>query len=583
MAIDRITFELLRNTLDTIVDEMTLTMIRTAYSGNIRDGMDFSCAVCDMQGRMVAQGVCVALHLGSMPDAMESVMKKFEGDIHPGDIFILNDPYCGGSHLPDIFLFKPVFSQGKLLAFLVIVADHIDIGGRVAGGRSVDSTEVYQEGLRIPPVRLQHRGEPVDAIWEIIAQNVRLKHMVLGDLQSCISACQRAEGMLLDTVSKYGSDTLRAWFEEILDYSERITRHALRAIPDGTYSFTDYIDDAITKPEPVEIRLSLKVEGDDVYFDLTGTSAQVPAAINATLSFTKSAIYAAVRTMLPPDLPNNAGVFRPIHVHVPLGTITNPVEPAAVSSRGVTGFRVIDAAMGALAQAAPDRIPATGEGGVSSCRIGGRNPDGSTFIVWDSVTGTWGGRPGSDGIDGCACFAANLANAPVEVLEAESPVRILQYGLTRDSGGPGRHRGGMGVVREWEMLADESVFTMRADRAKFAPWGAAGGQPGIKASNVLNPQSENRTLAPKLTITLKKGDRFLHQQASGGGYGDPLEREPLAVLRDWRNERVSIEHARDAYGVAIDAATGCVDEAETSRLRKTLRETSSADRTRIFK
>ena len=571
MAIDRITFELLRNTLDTIVDEMTITMIRTAYSGNIRDGMDFSCAVCDMEGRLVAQGVCVALHLGSIPDAIESVMAKFGHDIHPGDIFILNDPYCGGSHLPDIFLFQPVFSQDRLLAFLVIVADHIDIGGNVPGGRSVAATEVYQEGLRIPPVRLQHRGTPVDAIWEILAQNVRMKHMVLGDLQSCISACQRAQTMLLGAVAKYGDDTVRAWFGEILDYSERITRQCLSAIPDGVYSFSDYIDDGIARPEPVEIRLQLRVAGDEVFFDLTGTSAQVPAAINATLSFTKSAIYGAVRTMLPPDLPNNAGVFRPIHVHAPLGTITNPREPAAVSSRGVTGFRVIDAAMGALAQAAPGRIPASGEGGVSSCRIGGRRADGTPFIVWDSVTGTWGGRPASDGLDGCANFAGNLANAPVEVLEAESPVRILQYGLVQDSGGPGRYRGGMAVVREWEMLAPESVFTMRADRAKFAPWGAAGGQPGLMATNVLNPQSDHKLLAPKLTITLKQGDRFRHQQASGGGYGDPLARDPDAVLRDWRDERVSLAQAREVYGVALDAPGRCVVADETERLRTAMR------------
>ena len=571
MAIDKISFELIRNTLDTIVDEMTLTMIRTAYSGNIRDGMDFSCAVCDPQGRMVAQGICVALHLGSIPDAIDAVLARFGKDIRPGDVYILNDPYCGGSHLPDIFVFKPVFHDGALLAFLVIVADHIDIGGRVPGGRSVDSTEVYQEGLRIPPIRLQDAGVPVAAVWDLIAQNVRVNFKVLGDLRSCLSACQKAETMLGAATRKFGDAVMRDYFDEILDYSERITRQTLRAIPDGTYTFTDYIDDAVTRPEPIAIHLTLRVQGDEVFFDLTGTSPQVPAAINATLSFTKSAIYAAVRTMLPPDLPNNSGVFRPIHVHAPLGTITNPREPAAVSSRGVTGFRVIDAAMGALAQAAPDRIPASGEGGVSSCRIGGKNPDGSSFIVWDSVTGTWGARPDRDGIDGCGNFAGNLANAPVEVLESESPIRILRYGLSQDTGGPGKYRGGMGILREWEMLAEESVFTMRADRARFAPWGAAGGHPGIKASNILNPQGEGKVLASKLTTVLRKGDRFLHQQASGGGYGDPLERDVGSVLRDWRNERVSLQHARDAYGVVIDAANKKVDEAQTAKLRKSMR------------
>lgn len=577
MSLDPVTFQLIRTSIDTIVDEMTLLMVRTSYSGNIRDGMDFSTAVCDARGQIIAQGVCIALQLGSIPDAMAVVLDKFKGDIHPGDVFILNDPYRGGSHLSDIFVFLPLFVGAELVAFLVVVADHLDVGGRVPGSRAVDSVEVYQEGLRIPPLKLYDRGKEVSAVFELIAINVRVPTKVLGDLRSSVAACEAAASLLSATTAKHGLDQVKAFFSEVLDYSERITRQIISAIPDGRYHFVDHIDDSVTSVKPVRIQVTLDVKGDGLRFDLTGSSAQVRAAINATFSFTKSAVYAAVRTLLPPDLPNNAGFFRPIEVVAPLGTILNPREPAPVASRGVTGFRVIDAALGALAQALPERVPAASEGGTSSFRLGGTDESGRAFIIWDSMTGTWGGRPDRDGIDGCAHFAGNLANVPVEVLEAEFPVRILRYALRRDSGGPGRFRGGMGLEREWELLAPEATATIRADRAKFAPWGVAGGAPGQLSQNILNPHREAKALPSKITGPLKQGDRLLHLQASGGGYGDPLNRDPAAVLADWRDDRISLTHAAEAYGTVIDADSRTVDTAATAALRARLRSERARD------
>jgi N-methylhydantoinase B len=533
--------------------------------------MDFSAAICDPQGQLVAQGVCIALHLGSIPDAIAVVLRKFEGNIHPGDVFILNDPFRGGMHLSDIFVFKPMFVANELVAFLVIVADHLDVGGKTPGSRAVDCVEVFQEGLRIPPLKLYDGGIPVTAVFDFLEINVRLPRMLLGDLRSCLAGCQSAEHLLAATMAKFGLAQIEAYFTQVLDYSERITRQVFREIPDGRYTFIDHIDDSVTAPEPVEIHVALDVAGDQLRFDMAGTSAQVRAAINSTMSFTRSSVYAAVRTLLPSDMPNNAGIFRAIEVSAPLGSILNPREPAAVAQRGVTGFRLVDAVLGALSQAVPDKVPAAGEGGPSSFRIGGTDESGKRFIVWDSMTGTWGGRPDRDGIDGCANFSGNIANVPIEVIEAEFPVRVLRYGLRKDTGGPGKFRGGMGIEREWELLAPEGMVTMRADRAKFEPWGMLGGKPGKVSRNTLNAHTENRELPSKLILPIRRGDRFRHQQASGGGYGDPLEREVNKVLEDWRDDRISITHAAEEYGTVIDAKRRTVDMGRTEALRKTLR------------
>ena len=390
-TVDPILFELIKNNIDTIVDEMTLTMVRTAYSPGLRDVMDFSTAVCDAEGRMVAQGTCVALHLGSIPDAIAAVRRKFASSTEPGDLFIMNDPYTGGMHLPDVFFFKPVFFDGVLLAYLVFVGHQIDIGGRVPGSMSVEATEVFQEGLHIPPLKLYSAGRPVTAIWELIAQNVRVPDKAIGDLQGSLAALFAAEKLLRATVANFGLVLVRDYFGQVLEYSERITRGRIAEIPVGHYEFSDYMDDAGTIDEPVKIKVALDVVGDELCFDFAGSSPQLPAGINSTLSFTKSGVYAAVRCLMPRDLPTNEGFFRPIKVSAPLGSIVNPREPAAVSQRGVTGFRVVDAVFGALSQALPDHFPAAGEGGINSFHFGGYDQQSGPFSFGDSPGGTRGG------------------------------------------------------------------------------------------------------------------------------------------------------------------------------------------------
>jgi N-methylhydantoinase B len=573
--LDPVTFELLRYNVDAVNDDMLLTILRTAHTGIIRDSLDVSVAICDPAGAMVAQGFCIPLHLGAIPDAMDEIVARFRDDVRPGDVFILNEPYKGGMHLPDIFLFQPVFVNGVLLAYLVIICDYGDMGGRVPGGRPLDAKSVFEEGLRIPPLKYVEAGRPVSAIKEIIGQNVRLPGQTLADLDSCMAAFRSAEALFLSIVQKFGVDAVRRFFSQVMDYSERLARGTIASLPDGKYEFTDYLDDSIVLSDPVVIHCVLEVRGDQILVDFEGSSSQVPASINCTLSWTKSSVYAAVRTLLPAHMPNNSGAFRAIAVSAPKGSVLNPHEPAPVAERGVTGFRIVDCVLGALAQVTPDMATAAGEGGATGLRFAGQNRDHSQFIVFDSVMGTWGAGPDRDGLDGCSNFAGNASNRPVEVIEAEGHVRVLQYSFRIDSGGPGKYRGGLGLNREWEVLADEVMMSIRADRTKFQPWGLHSGLPGALSRNVLNPQGAFEVLPAKLHRTLRKGDRLLHEQASGGGYGDPFDRDPELVLRDVRDEKVTVQHALAAYGVVIDPEQKRVDIQATAATRAKQKDAES--------
>lgn len=571
-------FAVVKNSLEAITDEMSLTIMRTSRTPIIRDGMDFSTAICTPAGEMVAQGVCIALHLGSIPIAMEALLDTYGGNIRNGDLFVLNDPYAGGMHLPDIFLIKPVFSGRRLIAFVVTVADFGDIGGIVPGGRPVNASDLYQEGITIPPLKLFDAGRRVDAISQILERNVRLPELFRNDLESCLAAVRTAEAALVQLLTRCGDAVVIDFFDQLLAYSESITRATVGGWPDTTVEFEDYLDDSVVDPEPVVIKVRLTVEGTDLHVDFTGTSEQVRASINSTRSFTASAVYAAIRTLLPPETPSNGGVFRPIRVTAPEGTIVNPRRPGPVASRGVTGFRVIDTVFGALARIVPNRVPAASEGGSSSMRIGGYTEDGRPFVLADSVHGTRGGGQLHDGMDGFANFATNSANRPVERIEAELPIRVWRYGLRADSEGPGKYRGGLGLEREWELLTKEAVLTIRADRVRFAPWGLQGGWEGSRSCNrMLKTTGETVELPGKVHEVMRSGDRFHHEQASGGGFGDPLDRDPARVVADWRDGRVSAQRAFDVYGVIVDERIARLDEEGTRLRRAALRKGSGSE------
>jgi N-methylhydantoinase B len=569
---DPIAFELFKNAIFAIADEMALTVMRTTYSGVLKDNMDFSTALADADGKLVAQGLTLPGHLGSIPTALESIMRHFGNDMAPGDVFIMNDPFDGGMHLPDIFVIKPLYVEGRRLAFAATVCHHTDVGGRVPGSNASDSTEVYAEGLRIAPLKMYEAGKRNDTLFTFIEKNVRVPVKVFGDLRAQLAACHIAERQFLDLVRRYGAEAVTAYMGEVIDYAERLTRAAIAQLPDGVYSFEDWIDDdGIDVDKPIRLFVTLTKRGDSLVADWTGSSPQVKGAINNTLSFTKAATYCAIRSILPPGIPNNEGVFRAIEVIAPPGTIANVVLPGATAARGLTGFRMVDCCFGALALMVPDKVFAASDGGNTGISIGGYYADRSPFIYVDFTCGTWGGRPFADGLDGNSNMFANMASTSVEVTEAEHPIQILAYEFVPDKAGAGKYRGGTPYRRDYRFLEAEGILQVRSDRHTIRPYGLYGGYPGKPSQNYLNPQRENRPLASKITMTIRRGDVFRHEVAGAGGWGDPLERDPAAVLRDVRNELISREAAADDYGVIVDPTAWTVDAAATQRRRAELR------------
>jgi N-methylhydantoinase B len=564
--IDPITFAVIKNALDALVDEVAYTVVRTARSEIVKDVMDYSAALCDSQGRMVVQAKTIALHLGAVPEAMEEVLSRYGNDLHPGDAVVLNDPYQGGMHLPDIFMFLPIFHQDTLIGFSVVICHHTDMGGRVAGSNASDSTEIFQEGLRIPVLKLYDRGRPNETLMALIERNVRVPDLVLGDLKAQYAACQVGERELCKLFDRYGAGEMRGYMTEVIDYAERMARAEIRTWPKGSYSFLDHIDDDGLSDDPIPIRVTVTVHDDSVTVDYAGSAPQVAAAINSTLSYTKSCSYLSVRCALKGDIPNNEGVFRCVSVSVPQGCVLNPRIPAAVAARALTGYRVMDAMFGALAQIVPDRIPAAGEGGNTVVCLAGQRSNGFPFIIVDMICGAWGGRPDRDGIEAITNPSQNLSNTPVEVLESQHPVRIEEYALIADTCGAGRYRGGLGIARTYRVLAESATLQLRSDRMRFPPYGLNGGEPASPTRNTLERDGECRELPSKTTMQLRRGDRVSHRQAGGGGHGDPFQREPERVARDVRNGKISVGYAATRHGVAVDAA-GVVDPVQTARLR----------------
>jgi N-methylhydantoinase B len=483
----------------------------------------------------------------------------------------MNDPFDGGMHLPDIFIFKPLFVDGERVAFAATICHHTDVGGRVAGSNASDSTEIYAEGLRIPALKMYDKGVRNETLFSLIEKNVRVPVKVFGDLRAQLAACHIAERQFAELITRFGKETVTLYMQEVIDYAERLTRAAVAELPDGTYSFEDWIDDdGIDVDKPIRLFVTMTKEGDSMKVDWTGTSEQVKGAINNTLSFTKAASYTAIRSILPQGIPNNEGVFRVIEVTAPPGTIANGVLPAACAARGLTGFRMVDCAFGALAMMVPDKVYAASDGGNTGVSIGGYDANRNPFIYVDFTCGTWGGRPWADGLDGNSNMFANMASQSVEVTEAENPMQILSYEFLPDRAGAGKFRGGTPYRRDYRFLEEEGVLQVRSDRRRFRPYGLYGGWPGQPSWNFMNPETDNRELPSKLTMEIRRGEVFRHELAGGGGWGDPLERDPELVLKDVRNELLSPEKAKADYGVVVDVGTWTVDEAATETARQAI-------------
>ncbi len=567
---DPLTFEVVKHALASIGDEMALVILRSAFSPVVRDSMDYSTAVMDKNGAVVAQGLTLAVQLGSFPDVMRHLLKQYADDIHPGDLFICNDPYgAGGQHLPDIYIIKPIFVDETLEGFAATIAHHSDVGGIAPGSVAIHATDIHQEGLRLPIVKLYDQGAVSGSIMKILERNTRNPVHLLGDIRAQIAACRAGENGLTKLVRRYGAEELTGYLEELQAQAERMMRADIALIPDGVYQFTDWIDGVGEAPQRLKIQATVTVDGDHMKIDFTGTSKQVPAAINAPVAMARSSAFCAARCVGSADIPSCEGYMRAIELVVPEGTIINPNSPAACGARGVMGYRTFDAIMGALAQAVPERVVAASEGGPTLFAIGG-NHNGSAYTLTEVMVGCWGARRGLDGLDGASNPAANLSNQPIELIESSYPIEIARYGFVADSGGAGEYRGGLAYVREFKLREGEATFTTRADRRDNPPYGLEGGKPGKGSINEFW-RGGKATLLPTMPMCsyrLAAGDSFRHVSAGGGGFGPAKLRDVDAVLRDVLEGKVSVRAAEEEYGVSVDLSSGMIDERRTAELRE---------------
>ena len=489
--IDPITFEVIKSALDTLADEMALVVMRTACSHILRDAMDYSTAVCDAQGRFIAQGLTNPIHLGSFPDAMRRLVAEHGETAAPGDIFAFNDPYgSGGMHLPDVFVVKPVFVDGVVVGYAGTLGHQSDIGGIAPGSMALYATEIYQEGLRIPLMKLYDAGEPNRTLFQLLEKNVRVPVEVLGDIDALVAACASCERGLERLVTRYGRETFARYVEALHDHAERLMREEIAAMPDGVYEFEDWLDGMGDVPEPVRFKVSITISGDTVTIDWAGTSGQLPAAINGPLPTTNSMAYLAVRCAARSPIPNCEGFIRPITVTAPLGSVVNPTEPAACASRGIIAYRMLDAMFGALSEVAPERIPAACEGGPTSTQFSCTH-EGRRYVTGGGSLGCWGGRHRQDGLDGVSNPGANMSNQPIELIEASVPMEISRYGLVENSGGPGRSRGGYALVREYKCSPTKPPCTCAPTAEPSFPTGCTGACPGRRpgTSSIPAPSS----------------------------------------------------------------------------------------------
>jgi N-methylhydantoinase B len=520
---DSIELAIFQSNMHSIAEEMGAALRRTAISPNIKERRDYSCAVFDAERRVIAMGDHMPVHLGAMPMSVQVAVEALH--MGPGDVAILNDPYAGGTHLPDITLVMPVFTSGRSApAFYVAArAHHADVGGMYAGSMG-PAQEIYQEGIRIPPVLLMRAGQMDAGVQSILMANVRTPQERHGDLAAQIGACHVGERRLAEVVEKYGIDRVEKMGGELIAYSERLMRAELQRMPAATFEAEDFLDDDGVTDEPIRIAVSITFDpaAGTADIDFAGSSPQVRGAVNAVYPITWSACYYVLRCLLTEDAPATAGLMNPVHVSAPRGSIVNAVPPAAVAGGNVEcSQRITDVLLRALAAAAPQRVPAASYGTMSNLTIGGTDPrTGGAFAYYETIAGGMGARPGIDGIDGVHCHMTNSLNTPVEALEYAYPFRVKRYGYRAGSGGKGAFRGGDGLVREMELLARSQV-TLLADRRKFAPYGLAGGGDGTTGRAVLiKANGREIELKGKCTLYADAGDRIHVETPGGGGWGE---------------------------------------------------------------
>ena len=526
MSVDAISLEVFKNMFISVSEEMGVALQRTSYSTNMKERQDFSCALFNPQAEMVAQAAHQPVHLGAMPASVQAALQTFPRGLRQGDIVILNDPYLGGSHLPDITLVAPAFIETDgvktLIGYVSNRGHHSDVGGMAPGSMPL-STELYQEGLIIPPLKLSRGGRLNQEIIALICRNSRTPDDRRGDLAAQIASIRVGEKRLTEIAERYGLPDTHEHMDALLDYSERLTRRAIAEIPNGTYRVTDYMDDDGLTEEPVVIKVAVTVEDDRMTIDFTGTADHRPGCINAPRAVTVSASLYVIRCVVGSEAPANQGCLRPVEVITPRGSLVDPLPQRGVAGGNVeTSQRITDVLLAAMSQALPDRIPASSQGTMNNMIIGGHDISrDKPYVYYETIGGGMGARPDKDGISGIHTHMTNTMNTPVEALEFAFPLRLRRYSLRRGSGGDGLHRGGDGLVREVEFLSPARV-TVLSERRRFAPPGYYGGHHGHQGENVLlRGGYEEVHLAGKETLDVEAGDILSIRTPGGGGWGAP--------------------------------------------------------------
>jgi N-methylhydantoinase B len=549
-SLDPVTVEVVRNKLDGIANEMELTLLKSSFSPIVKEGLDASASLFTLNGETLAQAVAIPIHLATLIPCIQRILGEFPlASMREGDIFCMNDPYLGGTHLPDIAVVMPVFAGGLPLAFAATMTHHQDVGGMAPGSVPTNAREVFQEGIRLPPLKLREGDRFNDTLLKILRRNVRIPETFEGDLMAQVAAATVGARRLSGLAEALGPNHAAAIFAELLERSEAMTRAALRRLPRGTYRAVDFLDnDGIELDRRIRIEVAVTVEDGALMVDFAGSSPQVEGPLNVVPSGSLAAACYVVRAITDPTIPTNGGCFRPISLKLPAGSIVNPKEPAPVNSRTATIKRITGTILAALAQAVPERVPADSGGELLVLAFGGERPDGTRFVTGELVAGGSGASAGKDGVDAIETDATNCMNLPVEALELDAPLRVHRLALRRDSGGAGARRGGLGVVREYEILYGEVRFTHRGERHFIAPKGRAGGHDGAMARTVIKRTDGRREVVPsKLVTTLRAGDRVVFETAGGGGYGEPSQRDPELVRLDLADGKISAA-AAEVYG-----------------------------------
>jgi N-methylhydantoinase B len=536
-AIDSVTVDLIGSQLCAVAEEMGTVLVRAAYSTNIKERRDCSAALLMADGTTLAQAEHIPLHLGSMLELVPAIQHSFGDDMAPGDVFVVNDPYGGGStHLPDISIAAPVFDERGLSGWAVTVAHHSEVGGVRAAAK-----DIYDEGLRLTPLRIMAAGRLEQPVLDLILANCRVPAERLGDLRAQLAAVRLGERRTAELVAKYGAGTVRAAAAGWLGKAERQARGALAQLPTGTFSFVDYMDDDGAGATDLQIAARVDIAADRITIDFAGSHAQVQGAINVVRPALLATVYYTVKLVLDPTLPANGGYYGLVEVHAPEASLVNAAPPAPVLSRSDTCQRIVDVLLGAFAQAVPERVSAACNGAITGIEFSGNHPQQGPFSYIETLGGGFGARPGSDGPDGVQAHMTNTSNLSVEALEIEYPLRVRRYELREGSGGPGRHRGGLGLVREVEVMAERAYFRAKGDRTVRGPWGLEGGAAGAPARFTLNPGTgRERALGSKdIGIVLERGDVVRVATAGGGGHGSPGERSAGSHERDLAEGKVA--------------------------------------------